>query len=67
MLVSVGTSNDTHSLRSQVRIGSSLDCSFGQCDRIVWISDSEAGEKDEKSTGIAAGDSKCGYDVMGCF
>jgi len=48
MLVIVGTSNDAHCLRSQVGIGSSLDCLFGQFDRILWISDSEAGEKDEK-------------------
>ena len=29
----------------------------------MWISDSEAGGKDEKSTGIAVGDSECGHDV----
>jgi len=40
-----------------------LDCLFGQFDRILWISDSEAGGKQEKSTGIAVGDSKCGDDV----
>jgi len=40
-----------------------LDCLFGQFDGILWISDSEAGEKDEKSTGIAVGDSKCADDV----
>jgi len=43
MLVIVGTSKDAHSLRSQVGIGSELDCLFGQFDRILWISDSEAG------------------------
>ena len=32
-------------------------------DRILWISDSEAGGKNEKSTGIAVGDSECGEDV----
>ena len=65
MLVIVGTSKDAHSLRNQVRIGSESDCLFRQFDRIVWISDSEVGEKDEKSRGIAVGDSKCGDDVMG--
>jgi len=58
MLVIVGTSKDAHSLRSQVGIGS--DCLFGQFDRILWISGTEVGEKDEKSTGIAVGDSECG-------
>jgi len=38
---------------------------FGQFDRILWISDSEAGGKDEKSTGMAVGDSECGDDVTG--
>ena len=63
MLVIAGTSKDAHSLRSQVGIGSESDCLFGQFDRILWISDSEAGGKDEKSTGIAVGDSECGEDV----
>jgi len=44
----------------QIGIGSEPDCLFGQLYRIFWISDSEAGGKDEKSTGIAVGDSKCG-------
>jgi len=61
MLVIVGTSKDAFSLRSHVGIGSSLDCLFGQFDKILWISDSEAGGKDEKSTG----DSKGRDDVMG--
>jgi len=61
MLVIVGTSKDAHFLRSQVGIGSKLDCLFGQFDKILWTSDSEAGGKDEKSTG----DSKCGDDVTG--
>ena len=63
MLVIVGTSEDAHFLRSPVRIGSESDCLFGQFDRILWISDSEAGGKDEKSTGIGVGDSECGEDV----
>jgi len=49
------TSKDANSLRSQLRIGSESHCLFGQFDRILWISDSEAGGKDEKSTGIAVG------------
>jgi len=59
MLVIVRTSKDANSLRSQVGIGSESDCLFGQFDRILWISDSEAGGKDEKSRGIAVRDSKC--------
>jgi len=39
MLVIVGTRTDAHSLRSQVGIGSELDCLFEQFDRILWISD----------------------------
>jgi len=65
MLVIVGTSKDAHSLRSQVGIGSESDCLFGQSDRILWISDSEAGGKDEKSKVVAVGDSQCRDDVMG--
>jgi len=60
----VGTNKDAHSLRSQVGMRSELDCLFGQFDRILWISHPEAGGKDEKSTGIAVGDSKCENDVM---
>jgi len=41
MLVIVGTIKDAHSLRSQVGIGSELDCLFGLFDRILCISDSE--------------------------
>ena len=63
MLVIVGTSEDAHSLRSQVGIGPESDCLFGQFDRILWISDSEAGGKDEKSAGTGVGDSECGEDV----
>jgi len=40
---------DEHSLRSQVAMGSESDCLFGQLDRILWTSDSEAGVKTEKS------------------
>ena len=53
ILVTVGTSTDEHSLRSQVGTGSESDCLFGQLDRILWISDSEAGVKTEKSGRVA--------------
>jgi len=46
--VIVGTRTDAHSFRSQVGMGSESDCLFGQLDRILWISDSEAGMKPEK-------------------
>ena len=49
ILVFVGTSMDKHSLRSQVGMGSESDCLFGQLDRILWTSDSDAGAKTEKS------------------
>ena len=49
MLVIVRTRTDAYSLRSQVGIGSESDCLFGQFDRILWISDSEAGVKVEKT------------------
>ena len=42
ILVIVGTSMDKHSLRSQVGMGSESDCLFGQLDRILWTSDSDA-------------------------
>ena len=45
MLVIVGTRTDAHSLRSQVGIGSESDCLLGQLDKILRISDSEAGMK----------------------
>ena len=45
ILVIVGTRTDEHSLRSQVGIGSESHCLFGQLDRILWTSDSEAGVK----------------------
>jgi len=48
-LVIVRTRTDAHFLRSQVGIGSESDCSLGQLDRIIKISYSEAGVKDEKS------------------
>jgi len=47
MLVIVGTRTDAHSLRSQAGIGSQSDCLLGQLDRILRISDSEAGLRGE--------------------
>ena len=67
ILVIVGTSMDKHSLRSQVGrpMGSESDCLFGQLDRILWTSDSDAGVKTEKSGGVAGGVGECGDDVVG--
>ena len=52
-------------LRSQVGIGSESDLLFGQLDRILWTSDSEARVKTEKSGGVAGGEGECGDDVAG--
>ena len=49
MLVTVGTRSAEHSLRSQVGMGSESDCLLGQLNRILEISDSEAGLRVEKS------------------
>ena len=56
---------DGHSLRSQVGVGSESDCLFGQLDRILWTSDSEAGVKTEKSGGVPGGQGECGDDIVG--
>ena len=61
----VGTSMDEHSLRSQMGMGSESDCLFGQLDKTLWTSDSEAGVKTEKSGGVAGGGGECGDDVAG--
>ena len=62
----VGTSMDEHSLRSQVGMGSAeSDCLFGQLDRILWTSDSEAGVKTDKSGGVAGGVGEFRDDVVG--
>jgi len=58
VLVIVGT--DKRSLKSQMGMGSESDCLFGQLDRILWTSDSEAGLKTEKSGGVAGGEGECG-------
>jgi len=65
ILVIVGTRTDAHSLRSQVGMGSESNCLFGQFDRILSISDSEAGVKVEKTGGVAEGESRCGKVVVG--
>jgi len=52
IFVIVGTRTDEHSLRSQVGMESESDCLFGQFDRILWISDSEAGVKVEKTAEV---------------
>jgi len=65
ILVIVGTRTDVYSLRSQAGMGSESDCLFGQFDRILWISDSEAGVKVEKAAGVAEGEGRCGKVVVG--
>jgi len=65
ILVIVETKTEEHSLRSQVGIGSESDCLFGQLERILWTSDSEAGVKIEKLVGVAGGEGECGDDVAG--
>ena len=52
MLVTVGTRSAEHSLRSQVGMGSESDCLLGQLNRILDISDSEAGLKVKNSGGV---------------
>jgi len=47
-----------------VGMGSESDCLFGQFDRILWISDSQAGVKVEKTGGVA-GEGRCGEVVVG--
>ena len=49
MLVIVGIRSAEHSLRSQVGMGSESDCLLGQLNRILEISNSEAGLKVENS------------------
>ena len=49
-----------HSLRSQVGMGSESDCLLGQLNRILEISDSEAGLKVEKLGGVTEEEGECG-------
>lgn len=65
MFVIVGTMTDAHSLRSQVGIGSETDCLLGQYGRILRISDSDTGTKEENSRGVSGGECKSGDDVGG--
>jgi len=60
MLVIVGTRSAEHSLRSQVGIGSESHCLLGQLNKILEISDSEAGLKVEKSGGAFGEEGECG-------
>ena len=60
MLVTVGTRSAEHSLRCQVGTGSESDCLLGQLNRILEISDSEAGLKVENSGGVIGEVSECG-------
>jgi len=46
--------------RSRVGMGSELDCLLGQLNRILEISDSEAGLKVEKSGGVIVEVGDCG-------
>ena len=60
-----------HSLRSHVGIGSESDCLLGQLDRILRISDSQAGVKEQKSEGVVREEGECGDYVaesvsLGC-
>ena len=61
----VESSTDEHSLRSQVGMGTESECLFGQLDKILWISDSEARVKSEKSGGVAGGEGECRDDAAG--
>jgi len=45
-------------------MGSESDCLLQQLERILWISDSEAGLKVEKSGGVVEGEGECGDDVV---
>jgi len=65
ILVIVGTRTDAHSLRSQAGMASESDCLFGQFDRILRISDSEAGVKAKKTGGVAEGGDRRGEVAMG--
>jgi len=49
-------------LRSHVGIGSESHCLLGQLNKILEISDSEAGLKVEKSGGVFGEDGECGDD-----
>jgi len=46
-------------------MGSESDCLVGQFGRILWISDTEAGVKVEKTGGVAEGEGRCGEVIVG--
>jgi len=54
------TRSAEHYLRSQIGMGSESDCLLGQSNRILEISDSEAGLKVEKSGGVIGVEGECG-------
>ena len=58
----VGTRSAEHSLRSHVGIGSESHCLLRQLNKILEISDSEAGLKVEKSRGVFGEEGECGDD-----
>jgi len=64
ILVIVGTRSAEHSLRSQVGIGSKSHCLLGQLNKILQISDSEAGLKVEKSGCVLGEEGKCRDDDL---
>jgi len=59
----VGVRTETHTFRSQVGIGSEWDCLLGQLNRILEISDPDAGVKEEKLEGSVGGEGECGDKV----
>ena len=58
MLVIVGVRTEAHIFRSQVGT-----CLLGQLKRILDISDSYAGLKEEKLEGSVGGEGECGDEV----
>ena len=64
MLVIVGTRSAEHSLKSQVGMGSESHCLLGQLNKIVEISESEAGLKVKKSGGVFGEEGECGDDDL---
>ena len=63
VLVMVGVRTEAHIFRSQVGIGSESDCLLGQLRRILDISDSDAGLKEEKAEGSVGGEGECRDEV----
>ena len=51
-LVIIGTRLDARCFRSEIEIGSATNCCLGQFERILRISDLEAGVKEEISGGV---------------